>query len=60
MISPVFKEDDIKLLKFDTVVEKFHGSMRHPLQQIYSSCNDISPGLLKSDSHLPKKIFYLL
>ena len=51
----VFKEDDIKLLNFNTVIEKFHGSMRHPLKQIYSSCNGISPGLLKSDPHLQKK-----
>ena len=57
MVSPVFREDDIKLLNFDTVIEKFHGSMRHSLKQICSSCNDISPGLLKSDPHLPKKKF---
>ena len=57
MVSPVVREDDIKLLNFDTVIENFHGSMRHSLKQICSSCKDISPGLFKSDPHLPKKIF---
>ena len=55
MVSPVFREDDIKLLNFDTVIEKLHGSMRHSLKQIYSSCNDISPVLLKLVPHLTKK-----
>ena len=55
MVSPMFREDDIKLLNFDTVIEKLHGSMRHSLKQIYSSCNDISPVLLKLVPHLPKK-----
>ena len=41
---PMFSVADTKLMNFDKIIQKLHGSMGHAIKKIYTSYNDISSG----------------